>query len=289
MPFARAKGARLYYEETGTGIPIVFVHEFAGDHRSWEPQVRFFSRSYRCVAYNARGYPPSDVPSNPGAYSQERAVDDLAAVIRHLGLARPHVVGLSMGAFAALHFAMRHPRLARSIVVSGCGYGALAEQRAKFHELIEGVARAFEEKGTAAAAAPYTRGAYRIQYLNKDPRGWAEFARQMAEHHPLGAALTLRGVQKSRPSLYDLEPKLRKIRVPVLILTGDEDEPCLEPSLLLKRAIPRAGLWVLPKTGHTINLEEPELFNQACLRFFAAVEAGRWERRDPRALPKGAL
>ena len=105
MPYAITDdGVKLYFEETGSGTPVVFVHEFAGDHRSWEPQVRHFARRYRCIAYDARGYPPSDVPEAVSAYSQVRAADDIVAVLDHLQIARGHVVGLSMGGFAALHF-----------------------------------------------------------------------------------------------------------------------------------------------------------------------------------------
>ena len=71
MPFVDSGGVRLAYEETGRGYPVIFVHEFAGDLESWEPQLAHFARRYRCVAFNARGYPPSDVPSDPDAYSQE--------------------------------------------------------------------------------------------------------------------------------------------------------------------------------------------------------------------------
>src|SRR3954462_6760929 len=96
-------GVRLHVEETGAGCPVLFVHEFAGDHRSWEPQVRSLSRRYRCVTYAARGYPPSDVPADPTAYSQDLAVADALAVLDHLGIELVHVVGLSMGAFCTLH------------------------------------------------------------------------------------------------------------------------------------------------------------------------------------------
>jgi pimeloyl-ACP methyl ester carboxylesterase len=99
----------------------------------------------------------------------------------------------------------------------------------------------------------------------------------------------MRGVQKARPSVFELEGELRKVTVPTLIVTGDEDEPCLEPDLFLKRVIPTAGLWVVPKTGHTVNLEEPDLFNRAVQDFFTAVEAGRWGVRDPRSVSTSAL
>ena len=125
MPHVTAgDGVKLYYEETGSGIPVVFVHEFGGDSRSWEPQVRHFARNYRCIVYNARGYPPSDVPDDVEMYGQDRARDDLLAVLDGLGIDRAHIVGLSMGGFAALHFGFRYPERALSLVVAGAGYGA---------------------------------------------------------------------------------------------------------------------------------------------------------------------
>jgi len=285
MPHVTADdGIRLYYEETGSGSAVVFVHEFAGDHRSWEPQMRYFARRYRCIAYNARGYPPSDVPSNVSHYSQDRACDDIRAVLDALEIEKAHVVGLSMGGFASLHFGLRYAARAHSIVVAGCGYGAEPDKRQQFQAEAERTAANLQAKGMAEVAPSYARGPTRVQFENKDPRGFAEFARQLAEHSTTGSAMTLLGVQRQRPSLYDLEARLRKIEVPTLVMTGDEDWPCLEPGLYLKRAIPTAGLVVIPNSGHTINLEEPALFNEAVDDFLHQVESGRWPRRDPRAM-----
>lgn len=289
MPHAIAgDGVKLYYEEAGSGAPVVFVHEFAGDHRSWEPQMRFFSHRYRCVAFNARGYPPSDVPEDTDRYSQERARDDIAAVLDHLGIERAHIVGLSMGGFATLHFGLAHAHRARSLTIAGCGYGARPGEEDKFRTECEAAAQAFDTDW-AAAAAKYAIGPTRVQYQNKDPRGWREFADALAGHSARGAANTLRGVQKRRPLLYQLVEGMKKIALPTLIMTGDEDEPCLEAGLLMKRSIPASGLVVIPRSGHAINLEEPEAFNREVADFLAAVEAGRWESRDPRAAAGGIL
>jgi pimeloyl-ACP methyl ester carboxylesterase len=290
MPYAVTDDqVKLYYEEAGSGVPVIFVHEFAGDHRSWEPQMRYFSRRYRTIAYNARGYPPSDVPEALERYSQNRATDDIAAVLKHLGIAKAHVVGLSMGGFATLHFGFRHPALALSLVVAGCGYGAEPGRAEVFRSECEATAQGLDKEGSKAFAQHYALGAARVQFQNKDPRGWQEFAGQLAEHSAKGSANTLRGVQKARPSLWDLVERMKALELPVLIVTGDEDEPCLEPGLLLKRSIPRAGLVVLPKSGHTINLEEPDAFNRAVADFFHAVVNGRWPPRDPRAATSGVL
>jgi len=290
MPHALTDdGVKLYFEEAGSGSAVIFVHEYAGDLRSWEPQMRFFSHRYRAVAYNARGYPPSDVPAEVPSYSQARAADDIAAVLKHLGIERAHVVGLSMGGFATLHFGFRHPSLARSLVVGGCGYGAEPGRREVFLGECEATAKLLDEQGSGPFAAKYAVGAARVQYQNKDPRGWREFAAQLAEHSVKGSVNTMRGVQMRRPSLWDLVESMKKLDIPTLIVTGDEDEPCLEPGLLMKRTIPSSGLVVIPKSGHTINLEEPDAFNRAVAEFFHAVENGRWTPRDPRSVTSGVL
>jgi pimeloyl-ACP methyl ester carboxylesterase len=282
-------GVRLYYETAGAGPPLVFVHEFAGDHRSWEPQIRFFSRRHRCIAYAARGYPPSDVPPSVDSYSQQRAAADIAAVLDGAGIERAHVVGLSMGAFATLHLGLDRPERALSLVLAGIGYGAEKQVQASFRAQAEQAAQAFETQGSAGFAAVYAESSARVQFQNKDPRGWREMAAQLAGHDRLGAANTMRGVQARRPSLYDLEDRLRRLALPTLIIVGDEDDPAVQPSIFLKRTIPAAGLLVLPKSGHPINLEEPAAFNQAVAEFLAQVSAERWLPRDPRARPDGIL
>ncbi len=278
-------GVKLNYEEAGSGTPIVFVHEFAGDGRSWEPQLRHFSRRYRAIAYNARGYPPSDVPEDFESYSQARARDDIRCVLDRLDLAKAHVVGLSMGAFATLHFGMQYPERALSITVAGGGYGAHPAQYAKFQADAAENAKEIRDKGMAHFAATYGHGPTRVQFQNKDPRGFAEYARQLAEHSVPGSANTMLGYQARRPSLYDLTAEMQRMRVPTLIMAGDEEEPCLEVCLLMKRCIPTAGLAILPMSGHGINLEEPALFNSLLEDFLHQVDAGRWSARDPRAAP----
>jgi pimeloyl-ACP methyl ester carboxylesterase len=282
-------GIKLYYEEVGSGIPIVLVHEFAGDLRSYEMQMRYFGQRYRCIAYNARGYPPSDVPDDGESYSQARARDDIRAVLDVLKIDKAHIVGLSMGGFATLHFGFTYPDRARSLVVAGCGYGATLDKRSQFAEEAEAAAKNFEQQGMAKAAEGYALGPTRVQFQNKDPRGWREFAHQLEQHSTEGAARTMRGVQKRRPSLFDLVDKMKTISVPTLIMTGDEDWPCLEPGLLMKRTIPTAALVVMPNAGHTINLEDPAAFNQHIAEFFHTVDVGAWRRRDPRATVSAIL
>jgi pimeloyl-ACP methyl ester carboxylesterase len=278
-------GISLYYEEAGAGTPVVFVHEFAGDLRSWEPQMRHFSRRYRCIAYNARGYPPSGVPPSFERYSQERARDDILSVLDGLGIERAHIVGLSMGAFATLHFGMVHGGRAISLVTAGIGHGAHPSQYEQFQRDSLALADTILQSGMVHVAGSYGHSNYRTQLRDKDPRGFAEFIRNLSRHDATGSANTLRGYMARRPSLYDLRSGLARISAPLLIVAGDEDEPTLEPSLMLKRTISTSALVVLPKSGHMMNLEEPALFNRVVEDFFHQVETGRWTSRTP---PTGA-
>jgi pimeloyl-ACP methyl ester carboxylesterase len=289
MPYADADGVRLYYEEAGSGTAIVFVHEFATDHRGWEPQIRYFSRRYRCIAFNARGYPPSDVPDDPDAYSQKIATDDIAHVMRHLNIDKAHIVGLSMGANATLQFGLDHAGKALSLVVAGGGYGSMKEVTEQFRADARGMAERYEQEGAKAVAEFYSQSPSRVQYRDKDPRGWAEFRANLEQHDARGAALTMRGVQARRPSFWEFEEQLRAMTTPLLIVSGDEDDWCLDASLYLKRTVPSAALLVLPKTGHNINQEDPALFNSSLQDFFDTVEAGRWLGRDLGALGKSAF
>jgi len=289
MPTARVDGIGLFYEEVGGGVPLVFVHEFAGDYQSWHLQVRFFARRYRTIAYNARGYPPSEVPKDPAAYSQERAAEDIRGLLDALGIKKAHICGLSMGGYATLHFGLRHPDRALSLVVAGAGYGSVAGERERFKKDVEETARRFVDDGIVAVADFYTKGPTRVQLMDKDPKGWQELYDQFVAQSAEGHALTMRGVQMNRPSVYELEKGLERLEVPTLIVTGDEDEPCLEPALYLKRKIRSSGLLVLPKSGHTVNLEEPEAFNRGVLDFLTAVDAGRWPLRNPRSISQSAI
>ena len=289
MPYATSNGVRLYYEEVGKGTPIVFVHEFADDLYSWEPQLRYFSRRYRCIAYNARGYPPSEVPKAASKYSQAIATDDIANVMRHLRIGKAHIIGCSMGGFATVHFALRYPRMALSLTAIGVGYGSDPDKRAQFAKDTEVMARRFEELGTAEAIKPYQIGPSRVQFQNKDPRGFAHFCAEFAKHSALGSANTLRGVQARRPTVYSLERGLAKLKVPLHMVTGDEDNNCLEPGVFIKRVCPSAWLTVVPGTGHAVNLEEPDFFNRITAEYLAQVESGRWRSRDPRSLIKSTM
>ncbi|HET7597521.1 MAG TPA: alpha/beta hydrolase [Burkholderiales bacterium] len=289
MPYALSRGTRLYFEEWGRGTPIVFVHEFSGDLESWAAQVARFSRRYRCIAFNARGYPPSEVPQLLSAYSYRIAADDIGSVMHAAGIRRAHVIGCSMGAYTTLQFGLHHARKALSLTLVGIGAGSDLSRQAQFRADSESEARRYLALGTAQVAKKYLDHPARITLRRKDPRGFAEFYARVAEHSALGSANTLRGIQARRPSLYTLAPRLARLQVPVHVVCGDEDPSALLPSVFLKRACHSARLTVVAGTGHAVNVEEPERFNAVTAEFLAEVDSGRWRPRDPRSLNRSTM
>jgi pimeloyl-ACP methyl ester carboxylesterase len=283
MPYVNSKGVQIYYEEAGKGVPIVFVHEFSGDFRSWETQMRHFSRRYRCVAFNARGYPPSEVPASPSKYSYTIAADDIVNVMRRLGIGRAHVIGCSMGAYATLQFGLRYPRRALSLTAIGAGAGSDPAKRAQFLRARMALERMFREQGMGAVAKASQRAAHRIQLAIKDPRGFREFWAHFMEGSALGHALTLHGVQSRRPTIYSLGRQFARMKVPTHIVVGDEDDGALGPGLFIKRACPAARLTIAPATGHLVSIEEPDFFNRITEDFLNLVDSGHWRPRDPRS------
>jgi len=286
MPYAVASDkVRLYYEEVGSGTPILFVHEFAADHTNWEPQMRYFSRGHRCIAYAARGYTPSDVPPSPDLYTYKHFYTDALAVLDHLNIQKAHFVGLSMGSYSSLHVALNAPSRMLSMTLAGVGSGSNLEHLDAWRQQCRETADQFEKLGAVEVAKVTREALARIPFLVKDPRGHADFYAALARHDSKGSANTMRSFQGGRPSIYTLTEAIRTVLTPALIICGDEDDACVEPSLFLKKQLPAAGLTFFPKTGHVLNLEEPALFNEMVQRFIALVEAGRWGVRDPRSMP----
>lgn len=269
-------GTSLFYDEAGSGEAVLFIHEFAGNHRTWSAQMAALGRSHRCVAYAARGYPPSDVPESDAAYGQDISVADAIAVLDALNIERAHIVGHSMGAYTALHVGLRHPERCLSVAALGCGWGSHPDERETARGLCEDIAAMFREKPIAESAAAYARFPMRNTFEAKDPQGFAAFEEILGGLSPEGAALTMLNVQRDRPTLWDLEADLKKFAPPLLVLVGDEDHPCLDGSLFLKRTVPTAALQIVPRAGHTITMEEPAIVNAALNGLFAAATDGTW-------------
>ncbi len=271
MPKVALGEVQLYYDVLGSGFPLVLAHEFSGSSRSWRRQVEAFRKRYSVVTYNCRGYPPSSVPRDPALYSQEQSARDLLGLLDHLKIASAYVGGFSMGGAIALSFALDHPERVRALILAGTGSGST--DREQFIREYSPIVARLESAGPRAVFDEYyTRMATRIQLRRKNPTTWNEFAEEFASLSGLGLAYTLRGVQFKRPTIYSLEARLRGLRIPTLILVGSEDEPALDPSRFMHKVIPNSKLLVFPGTGHTLNLEEPERFNEAVLEFLGQME-----------------
>ena len=284
MPYVKSNKIKLYYEETGKGYPIIFVHEFGSDLREWEQQVRHFSREYKCITFNARGYPPSEVPEDAKQYGYKHSVDDIANLMKELKINNAHIIGLSMGAYAALLFGLKYKKMVKSLVIAGVGSGAMPQHRKGFFSMANELADEFIKKGSKKAASIISNSGSRIQLKNKDLRGWLEFKKHLEDHSNIGSALTMQQYQALRPSLMDFENEFKRMNIPVLLAVGDEDELCLEINIYLKRQIKTSGLWICSRTGHAINLEEPAAFNREVQNFLSTVERGNWLKRDKESI-----
>src|SRR5260221_11573077 len=284
MPFAVARdGARLYFEEAGSGTPIIFLHEFAADHTNWEPQMRYFSRGHRCIAYSARGYTPSDVPPSAEVYTYKHFYTDALTVLDHLKITKAHFVGLSMGSYSSLQVGLNAPERALSLTLAAVGSGSNLENLDAFRKQCRANAEQYETIGSVEVAKATREAPSRIPFLLKDPRGHADFYDALARHDAKGSANTMPSFQGGRPSIFTMTDAIRKIPTPALILFGDEDDNCIEPSMFLKKHLPTPGLAFFPKAGSVRNIDKPALCNEMVERFVTLAEAGRWPVRDPRS------
>jgi pimeloyl-ACP methyl ester carboxylesterase len=235
------------------------------------------------ITYNNRGFPPSDVPTDPTAYTEENRVEDLYQLLRFLAIPRAHVVGFSFGANLTLNFGIAHPDMCASLVLVGLGAGS--SNRQVYERVTAEAADSMEAEGMEAMIDSYSTSPLRLPLRRKDPRSWQEFRDQFAEHSATGFALTLRGVHMVRPPIFAYEEQLKSLHIPTLIMVGDEDEACIEPALFMKRSMPRSGLVMFPQSGHNLNLEETHLFNIVVSDFLRLAESGRWAERGPIAEP----
>jgi len=276
MPFADSDGVRLYYEEAGDGPAVVFAHELASDLRQWRGQVSVLSRRFRCIAYNARGYPPSDVPKVDNAYDHLRFVADIGAIQRHLGLEQSYLVGWSMGAYAALLFALQTPGRVKGLVLSGVGSGSPPAEIDGFRADMAALSALYRERGAEAGAEHIAAGPNRQPLRLRHPRRWAEWRSDLRGHSAPGMARVCRNYQGRRPSLYDFADGLARLEVPTLLILGDQDAPCAEASQFLADAIPGAEIQLFPAAGHAPNLEDAPRFNRAVGAFIDGIE--RWAK-----------
>ncbi|WP_171020132.1 alpha/beta hydrolase [Hydrogenophaga sp. 2FB] len=278
MMFAARNGVRLHFDSQGAGVPLVFLHEFAGDARSWEPHVRTFSATMRCITFNARGYPPSSVPSDDSSYSVQAAVDDIGTILDATDTQRAFLVGASMGGYSALQYAIQNPDRVMGLLIFGVGGGSRPSIHEAHRQRSLANANRFLTQDIEAAGRDYANGGSRRLLKRKNPAGFLKFEQRCMELSSTGAGLTMRNIQGNRQSLETMEKELSNLTVPVLIMVGDEDDGCLETDIFLKRTLPAAGLCVVPLTGHAIAQEEPEFFDATLKHFIETVQQGNWSK-----------
>lgn len=275
MPQAKASdGTKLYYETQGSGPAIVFVHELAGTCHSFDLQVAALKGKFRCITFNARGYPPSDVPASVESYSQDIAAADIGAVLDAAGEKDAHVMGVSMGSAAALQFALAQPSRVRSAILCSIGSGSDAKPD-EYAANMEAMAARVEKNGMDQIRQNFTSSPARLKLKEKSPAEYQKFLGEIEKFSVQGLANTMRGVQKRRPPLYAHKDKIAAMKIPTLVVLGGIDQGCEKPSHFLKEALPGARLEILPNTGHGVNIEEPERVNRMVEEFVAAIEAKR--------------
>ena len=293
LQYAQVNGIRMGFYEAGPKtdkLPVVLCHGWPEIAFSWRHQIKALSEAgIRVIAPDQRGYGSTDRPEPVEDYDMEHLTGDLVGLLDHLKIDKAHFIGLSMGSYSSLQIGLNAPERALSMTLAAVGSGSSLENLDAFRAQCRANAEQYETIGSVEVAKATREAPSRIPFLLKDPRGHADFYAALARHDAKGSANTMRSFQGGRPSIYTMADAIRKVPTPALILCGDEDDNCVEPSLFLKKHLPAAGLAFFPKAGHVLNLEEPSLFNEMVERFIALVEAGRWPVRDPRSMVQVAV
>ena len=268
--FPSSEGLPLFFEDTGTGTPIIFVHEFGGDYRSWDLQVRALSSEFRCITYSARGFHPSAIPIERSQYGQAQSTADLLALMDHLGLDMAHLVGTSMGSFTSLDFALTHSDRVASVTLVGNSSGPRDDaERQNYRQTWVGHEIQLREArgGDGAVAVLEDDPAYQ-SFQRNHPERWAIYAANLREQSVEGAIHVLSTVHWNRRSLFDDAQALGALEKPVMLVTGDDDYYLVgETNTFLQDALPDVRWHRFPATGHLVNLERADEFNRHLAEF----------------------
>ena len=268
LSWTSSDGTALAGYAAGSGPDVVFLHEFASTADAWKPAIADLRADFRCLAFGARGYPPSEVPRDTARLTQEGMCIDLDAVVRSCE-GPVSLVGFSMGALTALLYALSRPARVKRLVLVGIGTGMSPASRVETFGKLEGMARLFETEGSPAVARIADRVAGPTP-ARKNPAGWDEFREGLARLPAEAAAAILRNVQLRRPVWDDLRQGLSGLGCPTLVIAGDGDRECVEAAIFLRDTMPSAQVAVFPGSGHLIPVEEPALFTAAVRRFLSA-------------------
>ncbi len=261
MPWLDRQDVRLNFEDSGPptgngasggkGAPILLSHGFGASCEMWQGQVDAFSGQHRIIRWDMRGHGKTECPDDPGLFSHEHCVADMAALLDHLEIDQAIIGGHSLGGFMSLAFNVRHPRRVKALYLQACGPGYRSEKaRAGWNARAEERAHDIEKGGLDAIAHGAEVGAS----IRGTAQGLANAARNI--------------LAQVDAQVIDSLPN---IAVPVLIVVGAEDVNFLDGTAYMESRIPGATRVVVPGAGHGVNIEQPEMVNDALADFFAIM------------------
>jgi pimeloyl-ACP methyl ester carboxylesterase len=253
MATAKLNGVEVYYEDHGSGYPVVLMHGYGSTSAMWQEQVKPLSERYRLITFDMRGHGNTDSPEDQAEYSEATTVEDLAALLRHLGVEQAVIGGLSLGGYMSLGFNLAHPEMVKALILCDTGPGYRnPKSREGWNETAFKRAERFEELGLdALGRSPEVEA---VRKSHRSAAGLAKAARGMLAQFDSRVIESLEGVT-----------------VPTLIIVGANDTPFLAGTDYMESKIPNAKKVVIPDAGHASNIDQPEAFNQAVLSFLEAV------------------
>lgn len=244
-------GVNIYYEDNGSGPPVLLSHGYSATTRMWTGQVEALKSQYRVITWDMRGHGQSDSPDDPTAYSEQATVDDMAAILKHLGIEKAVIGGLSLGGYMSLAFNVAHPAMVRALMLFDTGPGYKNPVgREGWNETARKRAEIFESKGLDALGSS------------------AEV--RIAQHRSAqGLAHAARGMLAQFDSR--IIESLPEITVPTLVLVGDNDTPFLGGTDYMANKIPNSTKVVIENAGHASNIDQPAAFNAEVRKFLGGL------------------
>ncbi|MGH7333456.1 MAG: alpha/beta fold hydrolase [Candidatus Rokuibacteriota bacterium] len=254
MTIARINGLDISYEVSGSGPPVLLTHGYSSTGRAWSEQQRALTPRYRLISWDMRGHGETESPTDPAHYSHALTMGDMQGLLRHLGVERAVIGGLSLGGTMSLAFHAKHPEMVRALVIcdSGPGYRN-ATARAEWNQRALARAADLEARGLEALASG-SRDMREAVRRHRSAQGLAHAARGM--------------LTQADSSIIDSLPA---IRVPTLVIVGDQDTPFIASCEYMAKKIPGARLEVIKDAGHSSNLDQPEAFNRVLLAFLEGL------------------
>jgi pimeloyl-ACP methyl ester carboxylesterase len=252
MPYIDRDGVKIYYEDHGSGTPILLSHGYSATSRMWQGQVAALKDKYRIITWDMRGHGESDSPADQSQYSEAATVDDMAAILKACGLSQAVVGGLSLGGYMSLAFNLKYPQMVRALMLFDTGPGYKNPQaRDGWNQTSERRAQNFEAKGLDALGAS------------------AEV--RVSQHR---SAAGLAGAARGMLAQFDsrIIESLDSVKPPTLVLVGSKDEPFLAATEYMAAKVPNSTKVTIPDAGHASNIDQPAAFNAAVLAFLKKTD-----------------